>query len=464
MRHGLRGGWRAGLFSFAVALCLQTPLRAEQGVAIPVDQARAAAVLAWQHGDLETAQALTTRLLAADAQDPLAHHLTALMALAEGDLGTAQQAARRAYGAARSDLQRRNAALVAANIAARQERGVALRYWLRQATEAATTPEDRQSGQRALAQLRQISPWTATLRFSASPSNNVNGGADSPFNEIDGVPGFGTLDGDLQALSGFVAVANADLSYRLRQSAQSETRLIAGLYLKRVKLSDAAERQAVTLSGSDLASNALDLGLSHAMRPAGLPGTLEVDLGFGLGEDGDSGTRTTRLGLRHSLPVSDATELSFGMGWDMEEETIARGRTQRMPQINLSASHLRANGDRIGASASAYKVDSVNGQQRRSGGMLRASYALGAPVGPFRLSGSLGGSLAHYEDYMVGLIQPPGGRRDQTLFGEVNLMMPEVSWAGFAPQMTVRASRTDSNISAFDSTQVGIVFGLKSLF
>ena len=76
----------------------------------------------------------------------------------------------------------------------------ALRYWLRQAGDASPTTAERRETVAALNAVRDRSPWEARLRFSVSPSDNVNGGADSAFNIIDGRPEVGMLNGDAQAL------------------------------------------------------------------------------------------------------------------------------------------------------------------------------------------------------------------------------------------------------------------------
>lgn len=462
--HGpLRRRLGAALVMLAVALPA-SHAAGEPMVAVAPQQAREAAVAAWQAGDLATARQIARSLVARDAADPLAQHLLALIALAENDLPGARQAARRAFGGAQSDLQRRSAALVAANVAAREERGLALRYWLRQATDATNDPAARMQGRAALNSLRALSPWSSALRFSVSPSSNVNGGADSAFNIVEGVDYIGTLDGDAQALSGVIGTMTGDLGYRIAQSATSETRLTAGLYLKRVALSAEAKEQAVSLTGADLATTSLDLGVTHLMRPAGMKGTLELGLSFGASDEGGDGARSLRLDATRRRPVGKAAEITLGAGWDMEQDLTGARRARQMPSLNFAISQRLSSGDRVGASVAAYGVHSEVGNQRRFGGQARVSYTLGQPVGPFSLSGSLGGSFTRYPNYMILFDHPEGGRRDATLFGEVTLGLDKMSWAGFAPTVTLRASQSDSNVSAFDTRQIGVMIGIKSLF
>ena len=51
-----------------------------------------------------------------------------------------------------------------------------------------------------------------------TPSSNVNGGADTPYNIIDGVPLVGTLSAGAQALSGWIGQTSLNVGYRLRRS------------------------------------------------------------------------------------------------------------------------------------------------------------------------------------------------------------------------------------------------------
>ena len=433
-------------------------------VAIPVAAAREAAVAAVQHGDLATAQALATHLLAQDPNDPLARQVLAMVALRQGDLPAARLAARAAFDAARSDRQRHEAAKLAAVIADKEARGLALRWWLRAAGEASPTAQDRKQTIAALDAVRDRSPWEARLSFSLSPSNNVNGGAESPFNIIDGRPEVGLLNGDAQALSGMVGTLNADLAWRLARSEAAQTRATLALDLKRVAFSDAAKAQAETLTGHDLGSSAIEIGLEHERLDGSGQGRWDFGLSVGLGQDGDAGNRMASARVGRSLGLGPRGRLTLGAEWTVEQETGAPGRVQRMPRLSASTLHLLEGGGRLGFALSAYDVDSDSGQRKRHGGLAQVSYAPGQPLGPFDVSAALGVSYATYPDYRVGFIAPAGGRQDQTLFGQVTLVARDVSWQGFSPQVTLRASRSGSNISKFDTTEIGVAFGLKSRF
>lgn len=454
----IRAPWVA-----ALALLAALPATADD-VAVAVPDLRAAILRAYQQGQLATADALTARLLGARPEDPLGLQVGALIARDRGQLPQARAAARSAFAAAQSDRQRHEAARLAAEIAAAEGRDLALRYWLRQAGSAAPTPAERQAAAAALRQLREMSAWEGRLQFSLSPSNNVNGGSDSPFNLIDGRPEIGMLSEDAQALEGVIATLQADGSLRLARSTTTETRLTFGLDAKRVRMSDAARDRAETLTDGDLAETTLSLGLDHSLATARPGGVWRLNGALGLGESGDSGNRSASIGLAREQKLDGRNTLGLALDWTVERPTSAGGREQRRPQITASWQGLRPGGTRLGLSFSAYAVETSSGQRRRHGAMVQASLAPARALGPVTLSTAVGASFATYPDFRVGIIMPEGGRQDETVFAQISAVPTDVNWAGFAPQVTLRASRTDSNISAFDSHQIGVVFGVKSLF
>ncbi|MFD1809480.1 hypothetical protein ACFSHQ_19475 [Gemmobacter lanyuensis] len=453
----IRAPWVA-----ALALLAALPATADD-VAVAVPDLRAAILRAYQQGQLATADALTARLLGARPEDPLGLQVSALIARDRGQLPQARAAVRAAFAAAQSDRQRHEAARLAAEIAAAEGRDLALRYWLRQAGSAAPTPAERQAAAAALRQLREMSAWEGRLQFSLSPSNNVNGGSDSPFNLIDGRPEIGMLSEDAQALEGVIATLQADGSLRLARSTTTETRLTFGLDAKRVRMSDAARDRAETLTDGDLAETTLSLGLDHSLATARPGGVWRLNGALGLGESGDSGNRSASIGLAREQKLDGRNTLGLALDWTVERPTSAGARTAP-PADHGQLAGLRPGGTRLGLSFSAYAVETSSGQRRRHGAMVQASLAPARALGPVTLSTAVGASFAFYPDFRVGIIVPEGGRQDETVFAQISAVPTDVNWAGFAPQVTLRASRTDSNISAFDLHQIGVVFGVKSLF
>ena len=106
---------------------------------------------------------------------------------------------------------------------------------------------------------------------------------------------------------------------------------------------------------------------------------------------------------------------------------------------------------------------SDNGNAASTSWGLRGSYALGRPVGPARLSLTLAAEVTDYPDYAV-FFPVPGGREDERLSATLEAVLDDWDYAGFEPVVTLEASRTDSNVSRFESDGVNIGLALRSSF
>lgn len=94
---------------------------------------------------------------------------------------------------------------------------------------------------------------------------------------------------------------------------------------------------------------------------------------------------------------------------------------------------------------------------------MRASYALGEPVGPARLGVTLGASWTEFPDYAV-IFPVPGGRQDERVFARIEAAFEGWTVAGFAPVVSLDAARSDSNVSRFDTESLGLGVTLRSTF
>ncbi|MBD3788689.1 MAG: hypothetical protein IE922_17350, partial [Sphingomonadales bacterium] len=115
-----------------------------------------------------------------------------------------------------------------------------------------------------------------------------------------------------------------------------------------------------------------------------------------------------------------------------------------------------------GVSLAALDSTVENAQYWSVSGSLR--YEPEARLGPiaFSLGAGLGRSV--YPDYQVLYFAPEGGRQDDTVFTEIGLWSPEISRAGFAPELKLQAVSVDSNFSRFEHTEIGVAVGLRSTF
>ncbi|MDX5384570.1 MAG: surface lipoprotein assembly modifier [Rhodobacterales bacterium] len=441
-------------------------------VTLSLDQARAVAATALQQGDAALALQIGQGLLQADATDPLAHFIIAQALRQQGHPREARKAAALAYRHARTDIQKFEAAQLAARLSVDTKAFTRAQLWLRRSLLHAPDPAMRPRIAQDFRQVRAMDPLEFRLRLSLAPSSNVNNGSDSPYALIDGVPVIGLLDGLSQALSGVTGTADLSLGYRLNGTQASETRALLRAYGSRVWLDDSARALANSFPGADVSNDdfsfaLIEAGLRHVQRTgAGADGGF-VAIEGAAGRSwygGDPYQRHVRLGLTQGIRLSDTTTLSLGA--EAERRSFAQGFNQPIDTLGLQASlgYRIANGDRISLSV-AWRdsdSDSRNAVSTRRTAYLR--YDMAQPMGPARLGFTLGAARTHYPDYAVGFIAVPGGRQDDTVFGSIDILFQDLDYAGFAPTLTLRAQKTRSNFSRFDASELAVSLGIRSLF
>ena len=81
-----------------------------------------------------------------------------------------------------------------------------------------------------------------------------------------------------------------------------------------------------------------------------------------------------------------------------------------------------------------------------------------------RLSLRAGGSLRDYPEYSLVVANVTGGRQDRTATVGVDVVFQDLSVLGYAPRISVTATKTQSNISRFVTQEIGITFGIQSKF
>ena len=85
-------------------------------------------------------------------------------------------------------------------------------------------------------------------------------------------------------------------------------------------------------------------------------------------------------------------------------------------------------------------------------------------MGPVKLDLALTLGYSDYPNYQSGFIVVPGGRQDKSIYADVNLMFENWDYAGFAPSLRIRAGRTSSNDSRFQTRELSIGLGIQSKF
>lgn len=439
---------------------------APSGMAPP--EARKIAVEASLRGQNALAVALARQLLKADPQDSAALLALATTRLSAGDAAGAYRLGRLSFRAAEGKALHHEAARVTALAALAQDQTLRTRFWLRRAADTAPDPVSRAKVMRNYRLLQMKSPWRTRFNFSVSPSDNVNGGSDSPYNLIEGVPIVGVLSPAARALPGIVAEASANLSYRLSQDAAQQTVLTGAVAVRRVHLDANAQGAPLPppfdtppLTNADLATSSAQIGLAHMRRAQDSALTQSYDVNFTQVWQG--GARVyhgvgAAVDLRLALDPSKAISGSLGL----EHRTYANGRAARIATMGAGITLILPDKGRLRVEGQMRHADGPTFTSRSASGQI--SYALGRPVKTVQVSTSVGGSYVDHPSYAVGFIAVPGGRQDKSLFAQIDATFTAAEYAGFSPTLRLRQSRTDSNVSRFGGSELALSVGFESRF
>jgi hypothetical protein len=411
----------------------------------------------------EAAVTVAQRMLDADKTDSFAHFLLATAYLYLNRLPEAQASGKTAYQTATSEEQRHHAARITALAAYRLEHHNSAQWWLRKSAEAAPTDLSRAQTVAAFQAVKAQNPLAVKLAFSIAPSDNVNGGSSGQYNIIDGLPFIGQLSPDAQALKGTVAQAAGQLSYRLAQTSQSLTQLEFGVNLRHVRLGKAERALMEGKPGFDAAR--AEIGLTHVMQQTDSAHrfTLNATLGRQTYEQGGN-YGFARLGFGHRVALAPDMTLDSLLTAEARSARQGADRGERTYALRGTLMRAFSGGDVASLAAYVSRLDApLAGRSATSLG-AQLGYALGQPIGPLSLSGSVGYLATSYAGYAIAGLDVPGGRNDTSAFIEMKLSLGAVSYAGFAPEVTLRHQRSSSNVSRFDSQESSVTLGLKSLF
>lgn len=462
-------------FRLVLGLCLLllfcmtgAKLGAQTGKTLELElaQARKLAIRALDSGDPALAIRLAKGMLKADPNDALAYYIIARGYARLDDPKLARRAAGYAYRHADPGPARFEAAQLAARMAFEGGNYSLSQIWLRRTAIHAPTERDKQLVAQDYRILRQVNPWSLRLRADLRPSDNVNNGSDTSRNIIDGVPDDGTISGAGLALSGLIGSLDIAPAYRLHRSETGMTTLGARLYMERVALSESAKATAPDSTGSDFASTYAELSLDHvlALDRTGARGQLAVDLAFGESwYGGERNYRFARIGAaRRWRPDRDTR---FALRAEAERRFRARYTTNDARVLSLGAEYGRAldSGDVFNLTLALQDADAVSINGTYSTASMRASYTLGRPVGPARLSLGLVLGYTHYDQFLFSL-NGSAPRTDKAIYGDMTLIFDRYDYAGFVPTLRLRTGRKESNFSRYSSREVSLSLGIGSKF
>jgi tetratricopeptide (TPR) repeat protein len=435
----------------------QTPVP-EGSTILSTAQARAIARQALAEGKLQIADTLSVALLAQNPEDAEALMIRALVLRAAGQLDGAREASAAAWRHAEAPALRFEAAMLTADLLARQEKFSRAQFWLRRADQAAPDDVRRDAAARAYATVRQRNPLQASLRFSLKPSNNVNNGAETLVIDIGGLPF--RLDSSGQQLGGWEASAGLSFGYRLSESRTARTDVLGDIFFRKVWLDSEAAVLAPAARDSDYDYAAVVTGIRHQRM-------IWPDLGVStitgvIGQSwygGDQLARWIEMQLGQDVRRSETSALRFGFRARVEKRLDDDINDSR--SLGLSAEYLRSlergGGYSLGARVQNIWSDSATVDSLVLG--LSASRTF-SPIGPVQPRISLSAENRDYQKWAA----TAGGREDRTLSVQLDATWPEISYYGFVPQATLLARRTWSDVDIYDRNEFSLGLTMVSRF
>ena len=448
-------------FLAATALALSFSTGAAAQVEVTLEEARGLAVALEAEGQRADAEVIASALLAQDPGDAAAWVVIARVRRAEGDLDGALEAARRANATADTDDERYAAAveLAAANFA--QDRGLTAQFWLRRAAQVAPTEALREAAVRNFRVVRAQTPLSWTLGFSVVPTSNVNNGSRAETIEIAGLPF--VLSGDARALSGLEATLTGSVTYRFEGIGGQPAQIYGGLAIQRVALSDDAKAQAPDAEAADYAFDAVELGYSQVLsrwaENVVLRGETLVGRNWYGGEPLSTYVRggvTTQwaIGDRSLATVSASLERQMRLDREDRSAWVTRLDARRIWQVN-------DRGDVFGIGGGVRRAASESIEIDNRAVLFSIDYTWNEPVlGPATLG--LGMNL-EYRDYAESPFTVDG-RQDRRAAVRATLGAPGWNFYGFGPTVTFEASRTESNVSLYQTEDFAVRVGITSVF
>lgn len=440
-----------------------TAAQTQQVVDVSPTQARQIAAQALSENNAALAAQIASVLLARNPADADAHFTLARAFGQMQHYREGRRAAVLAFRHASNDVNRFHATQLAAEMSVAENAPLRGQYWLRRSLQYSPSPQHREQVIKDYKTLRALSPWAVSGRFSLAPSSNLNNGADSPYNLIDGLPIYGILSGGAQALSGLRATADVALGYRISGSKTHKTTLTTRYIGQRVRLSEQAQLLAPTIENADLALDRLELTLKRDQSSG--QGLLSYEAGIGRSWYGGAAYQSLlHLGITHSQAISPRSALH--LSGRIDHRTALSGSTKPIASVDLQAriSHKFAEGDQLtlGLAMRRASSDSANARVQHASGFV--GYSLADPIGPATISTQLGTSLQTHPNYQVGPFAVPGGRSDKTLFGSIDLTFKGLDYAGFVPSLKVQVYKTRSNVSRYQTHETTISLGVSSSF
>lgn len=420
------------------------------------EDARLTAAKLLATGQNRASAELTAALIKRDATDTasLILHSHALRELDK--LDAAQRAARDAWRTADRDLEKYGAALAMAQALSSDDKKTRAQVWLRRAAHVAPTPQMRARAVRDYRFVRKTNPWSVGFSFGITPSNNVN---NAPRDNTVVLGGLLFVDPNAVPLSGFEVQTHVNLRYNFSEKRTSRNYVALSWTESHVVFTD--DDVPDDVNESDFAFRRLEttFGRDFTTGP-GKPRQM-ISLSYGkLWSGGDALADELRLNWRQTFSKPRGRSFSWdaNIGYsDRKDNDLRSGVTA---SLGAQWSRPLENGARLGWHTSLARTDTDSRALTHTSLSAGAHYTLGKPVmgAVARLSANV--QARAYDDPLYG----PDARQDFRTTLSASLLFVDFDTYGFAPKLTLEATQTNSNVSRFETRNLGLQLGFQSLF
>ena len=430
----------------------------DAAVELTLEQARALARQSLSAGNLAAAAALSDTLLDQNPEDAEMLVVRAILARSAGDTDSARAAAERAYRISNDPAVKFDAAVIMANILAREESYFAAELWVRRADQFSETEQQSEITRTLFQQVRRANPLTVELRFSIRPSNNVNNGAEELEIEIGGLPFL--LDALGQQLSGIETSAGVSLRYRLSESRDQRTEFLGEFFFRDVRLSSESSELVPFARDSDFDYGVVILGLRRAeliwpdIGPTVISGVAGQSW-YG----GEALSRWVEFTARQTVVLDDFRALTFSgiARIDRRQDNPINDSEQYEIGVDYRQAIENAGSYGLGASFRAY--------ESASGTVDRNVFEVTAD----RIFGRMGAieprmTLTYRRENYLKFFILPDGRREDSITLDVAVRFPDFSFYGFIPEATLRARSVGANVDIYDRNEYAFGVTMVSRF
>lgn len=419
-------------------------------------EARVAAAQLLVSGQAQAAADIAAVLVERDTADVtgLLIHAQAMRTL--GRHGEAQRSARAAWRGASNDQDRYGAALTMAQTLSSDGHKMRAQFWLRRAADVAPTPALRARAARDFGFVRKTNPLSVSLSFGITPSSNVN---NAPRDNTIVLGGLVFTDPSAVPISGVELRSDVALRYTLNQS--QTWRNFVGLRWSEAHVIFTDNDVPAGVRASDYAFRRIEatVGRDFTRGPEAPRQTVSASFGrLWAGGDALADEFSLAWSQSYARPNNQRFTWSASVGYsDRKDNALRSGVT-----ADLSARWLRplGSGSVLAWDAALGRTVTDSKAVTRSTAGFGVQYHHASPILGGKGQLALASSLSDYDDPLYG----PDARQDIKTTLSASLLMVNFDTYGFAPKLTVEASKTSSNINRFETQNFGIRLGVQSLF